>query len=43
MSGKVTLKYDPDDAGYDRKTSGAKATWTVKAGHAQMLKGKLAN
>jgi pyridoxal 5'-phosphate synthase pdxS subunit len=35
----VVRQYDPDEASYDRSALGVKASWTVKAGHAQMLKG----
>lgn len=43
--GKTPVRYDPDEAGYDRKAGQnpeafATASWTVKAGHAQMLKGE---
>jgi len=36
---EIVKKYDPDEAGYDRKAAGM-PSFTVKSGHAQMLKGE---
>ena len=38
-SAPVVKGYDPDDASVDYKAARKTATWTVKAGLAQMLKG----
>ena len=35
----IVRRYDPDQASYDRASSGARATWATKAGLAAMLKG----
>lgn len=40
MASEIVKKYDPDDASDDYRANKKSATWTVKAGLAQMLKGE---
>jgi hypothetical protein len=39
MADSVVKRYDPDDASVEYSANKKSATWTVKAGLAQMLKG----